>query len=298
MKNIFLPFLLLFLTLSACKQNEPEEVEPTADFLYTIKGLTVSFSNLSKNAQSYSWDFGDGHTSVVKNPVHVYSSYDTYQVTLTATNSSKKSRASKSVSLTEQRIKASFTYKTEHPMKVVLTNTSSNATTYEWDFGDGTTSTEENPTHRYKGIGVYRITLTVRNGSKQDTYQSNVTIEAPSTCQLTGFVFNRIPYNNNYYQIQITDDYIFSKTTYLWIGWSLLSSANLPYSYNLGSPKTLSIYKTFVVRLYRSSSKTSGQADGKGFWTTSLTSSKLQTYPESITYSDSSASITLNFKWK
>ncbi len=55
------------------------------DFDYNINGLEVNFTNLSANADSFLWDFGDGHTSTDTNPVHQYATTGTYQVSLTAT---------------------------------------------------------------------------------------------------------------------------------------------------------------------------------------------------------------------
>lgn len=76
-------FVVAVLLLTACKLNEPEDM-PTALFTLTQKDLTVSFTNASRNAQSFVWDFGDGKTSTDKNPVHKYSKYGTFKVTLTA----------------------------------------------------------------------------------------------------------------------------------------------------------------------------------------------------------------------
>ncbi|MFH2142570.1 MAG: C25 family cysteine peptidase [Bacteroidota bacterium] len=50
------------------------------------------------------------------------------------------------------------------PVTVTFTNTSTNATSYLWDFGDGTTSTDENPVHTYTVLGNYTVTLTADNG--------------------------------------------------------------------------------------------------------------------------------------
>ena len=282
--------------------EEPKvEKDPIAQFSYSVSGKTVTFNNTSTNASTYQWNFGDGNESTVKNPTHTYSDYGSYTVSLKAANSTKTVTTTKYITLTApvpQNPKAGFTYKTAHPLKVVLTNTSTNATSYVWDFGDGQTSTEENPTHKYSGIGVYRVKLTAKANNMTHTYETNVTIEAPTTCIFSGIVFNKIPNNNYYYQIQLTDDYILSKTTYIWTGWYLLSSANIPYTVTFNSPKTLSISTSYVLRLYKSSSKTSGQAGGKGSWTADVTSTKLRSYPESVTYSDSSTSITMNFTWK
>jgi len=62
----------------------------TADFTYgptpVLVGRAVNFTNLSRNATAYEWDFGDGGTSTAANPTHTYSTAGTYTVVLTATN--------------------------------------------------------------------------------------------------------------------------------------------------------------------------------------------------------------------
>lgn len=74
-------FLLLFAAavMCACKTS------PKANFGYNVTPpLTVEFVNLSNNADSYRWDFGDGTHSFEKEPVHTYSSTGSYRVTLRA----------------------------------------------------------------------------------------------------------------------------------------------------------------------------------------------------------------------
>jgi photosystem II stability/assembly factor-like uncharacterized protein len=58
---------------------------PVANFGYSANALTVSFSNTSTNATSYSWNFGNGQTSIATNPSYTYPSSGTYNVCLTAT---------------------------------------------------------------------------------------------------------------------------------------------------------------------------------------------------------------------
>ncbi len=62
-----------------------------------------------------------------------------------------------------------------------FTNNSKNADTYEWDFGDGNTSNEENPTHTYAESGIYTVTLTSSSaGGLTATYSSDIDIQAPA----------------------------------------------------------------------------------------------------------------------
>ena len=278
------------------------DLTPIAKFTYSKNGLTVKFINSSTNAQSYKWEFGDGQTSTETNPSHTYTNYETYSVKLTAINGSKSNSYTQSLTLTEVTPTASYTYKTEHPLKAVFTNTSKNATSYVWDFGDGTTSTEKNPTHKYQTIGVYKVKLTAKNSNgKSNMCEKNVEIIAPTTCTITGFTITKIPTNNKYYQVQLTDNYVMSKTTYFYTKWFLLSSANLPYDYTLSTAKTLNIENTYVVRLYKytgTGNPSDTQASGKGDWTANISPSDLKAYPETLTYSNSTAGIKLNFKWK
>lgn len=62
------------------------------------------------------------------------------------------------------------------PVNVAFTNSSENAESYLWDFGDGQTSAEENPTHTYEYWGVFNITLTAMNGEKSVVTQRSITI--------------------------------------------------------------------------------------------------------------------------
>ena len=60
--------------------------DPLVDFTYTYNSLHFSFSNNSTIADSYHWNFGDGNTSMLENPEHIYNEHGVYQVTLTITH--------------------------------------------------------------------------------------------------------------------------------------------------------------------------------------------------------------------
>jgi PKD repeat protein len=64
--------------------------------------------------------------------------------------------------------KAGFTYEADG-REVTFTNTSTNATSYEWDFGDGSTSTEKSPVHTYSVFGEYTVVLKVKGAGGEDT---------------------------------------------------------------------------------------------------------------------------------
>ena len=130
---------------------------------------------------------------------------------------------------------ASFTYKTEAPLKVVLTNTSTNATSYEWDFGDGKTSIEQNPTHRYSAVGSYIITLVAKNPTGSQQYRQTVKISAPRVF-IKGIRYNYVGKNGKYYRSVCQDDDFFTNTWWKTGYTPMLTDSNLPYSYIFPSP--------------------------------------------------------------
>jgi len=66
---------------------------------------------------------------------------------------------------------------------VAFTNTSSDADTYSWAFGDGETSTEENPTHTYAAGGTYTATLTATNDDGSSNAEESITVAGGSSCE-------------------------------------------------------------------------------------------------------------------
>ncbi|MCB9307305.1 MAG: peptidylprolyl isomerase [Lewinellaceae bacterium] len=68
------------------------------------------------------------------------------------------------------------------PAEVTFTNTSIKADTYAWDFGDGGTSTDANPTHRYLHSGNYTVTLHAVKGSKTVVKKQMIQVTAPERC--------------------------------------------------------------------------------------------------------------------
>lgn len=126
--------------------------------------LNVHFRNLSVNGVSFLWDFGDQTFSSEKNPSHVYNLPGNYIVSLTAKNIAGQASYKGLVNV-YQNPKAQFTvYPTNvinNSQIVVFTNYSYYGVSWLWDFGDGTTSGEESPWHKYKTEGKFDIILKV-----------------------------------------------------------------------------------------------------------------------------------------
>ncbi len=102
-KIINLMFLaVVTLLITACSSDK---VVPRALFSYEVAEDTVIFTNLSSNATSYVWDFGDNTTSTEENPIHLYTSSGTFTVVLTATNDGESNVYSEEISITKPLIK-------------------------------------------------------------------------------------------------------------------------------------------------------------------------------------------------
>ena len=151
--------------------------------------LTVQFTDSSSNAPtSWSWTFGDGGTSTVKNPSHSYTTAGTYTVTLTATNAGGSNTLTKTGYITVNAAPvvpvAAFSGTPTSgtvPLTVQFTDSSSNTpTSWSWSFGDGGTATAKSPSHQYITAGTYTVTLTVRNaqGSSQVTKRNYIRVQA------------------------------------------------------------------------------------------------------------------------
>ena len=133
-----------------------------------IKPLTVQFIDSSTGLiTTWSWDFGDGGTSTAQSPSHIYTDAGLYTVTLTVTGPGGTDPEIKAgyVTVSELPPVADFTANRTNGIKqftVEFTDNSQNIiNSWAWDFGDGGTSTEQNPYHTYTSVGTYTVTLTV-----------------------------------------------------------------------------------------------------------------------------------------
>jgi outer membrane protein OmpA-like peptidoglycan-associated protein len=149
--------------------------------------LTVQFAGSASGGRppvAYSWNFGDGGSSDVQSPSHTYEAVGDYTALLTVTDS-KKTTSQKSVSVTVScptlACSASGTPATgAAPLTVQFAGSYSGGcppVAYSWSFGDGGTSTDQNPKHTYETLGNYTASLTVTD-SKKTTSQKSVSISA------------------------------------------------------------------------------------------------------------------------
>ena len=186
---------LIFGMLSGCTQQEEIEEQLEALFEYNpaediYVNATVTFADKSTGEPtSWLWDFGDGEKSNSKDPVHKYESPDTYTVKLTILNENGDTRnTSKTIDITYKPPTAIFVHPTSElwiNTELTFTDNSTsgdaNITSWEWDFGDGTTSVLQNPpAHTYAVENQYDVSLTVTDGNGlSDTKTVRLSIGRP-----------------------------------------------------------------------------------------------------------------------
>jgi PKD repeat protein/PhoPQ-activated pathogenicity-related protein len=159
---------------------------PTADFSASstdiIFGNSITFTDLSTAGTApitgWLWNFGDGQTSTEQNPVYTYQQGGTFTVSLTVFSDHGDTTATKVNYILVRTIKpdAGFTAAPREefvgrPIQFTDTSTPGTAeiTQWLWNFGDGQTSTEQNPMHTYAEAGTYPVSLTVTSAHGTDT---------------------------------------------------------------------------------------------------------------------------------
>lgn len=164
----------------------------------------ITFNDASNSSDSnitqWAWDFGDGSITSTRSPRHTYTTSGTYTVTLNVTSTSGcTSSASQTVQILALPV-ASFSNGVAvcQNGSISFTDTSTSAdeaiTQWDWHFGDGQTSSLQNPIHTFSKAGSFAVSLTVKtgNGCASAIFVRNVVIhplpqvnfESPKICWL------------------------------------------------------------------------------------------------------------------
>lgn len=165
--------------------------------------IDVTFQDFSINPVDWQWSFGDGNTSNNQNPAHTYQSMPTDSINLTITDINGCKDSIRSVIINE--LNAEFTVNDS----VVCTNTpvifsgvDNVVSNWNWDFGDGNTSTDSVPTHYYQTGGFFEVKLIVSDGQgcndtviktsyiEVQNVEADFTFSAPGTCPPIITTFN------------------------------------------------------------------------------------------------------------
>ena len=188
----------LISDFGACKDSLSKAItvlpKPTADFAAPNTNscrapLTVQFTSSSTGAVSYKWLFGDGSSSTAQQPAHTYRQTGQYNVTLVITGQNGCTDSITKpdfVKITPASVEVrELPYQGCAPLSYtpsILVNSVEPVTAYQWDFGDGSSSTEAVPTHVYTKPGSYTLKLyfTTRSGCRDSVvYADKIKVGVP-----------------------------------------------------------------------------------------------------------------------
>ena len=170
--------------------NPTDLVFPVANFHANVTSgnapLSVQFIDLSQNVSGRNWDFGDGNSSIEQSPKHTYSATGNYTVNLTVNDGNGTNSKMLEIIVHEVPNKdkifpvaniASNVTSGYAPLSILFTDLSQNAIVWNWNFGDGTTSTEQNPMHTYLAEGTYTVNLEVSNANGTASKTVTITVQ-------------------------------------------------------------------------------------------------------------------------
>ena len=178
---------------SESEPDPPSNAPPVADFTVSCDGLSCNFGESSTDSdgtvESWSWDFGDGVSSTVRNPTHTYATEGAYQVRLTVTdNAAATGDRTRAVAVPPPPNTAPTAGFSSNCSGLACgfndgsTDAEGSVVSWAWDFGDGSSSTVRNPSHTYGAEGAYEVTLIATDddgGTATVTQVVTVTAPAP-----------------------------------------------------------------------------------------------------------------------
>jgi PKD repeat protein len=208
----------------------------------------VQFTDTSTGGPtSWQWSFGDGATSTAQNPSHTFATAASYTVVLTATNSSGSKNVSRTVTVVPALV-ASFTFSPASPavgQAVQFTDTSTGGpNSWLWDFGDGGTSTAQNPSHTFATVSSYTVVLTATNSSGSNSASRTINV-VPSSTLVASFTYSPVSPAVGQ-SVQFTDTSTGGPTSWQWsFGDGGTSAAQNPsHSYATTGTKTVTLSVT------------------------------------------------------
>jgi len=197
------------------------------DYNQTANTLIINFSDLSTSGNAISswfWDFADGNTSTEQNPSHAYDHPGLFGVCLTIQdNHGCHNTFCHHItvdSISQADCHALFDFEqVENTLTVNFSDLSSSPNTissWDWDFGDGNTSSEQAPTHTYDHAGTYNVCLTIHDNHGCTSHYCHHFVVDPIPHEGCHALFNLFPTENEL-TIQFADSSSSSNTIISWL---------------------------------------------------------------------------------
>jgi PKD repeat protein len=241
-------------TSSTTKQYYIHVIPPlsakfTADPSSGTAPLVVKFTDVSTGSpESWTWDFADGTTSPSPNPVHAYTREGVYDVKLTVTHGLNTDSSTETIlvgGVPAADFVADSTTVPENTPVHFTDKTLNSPTAWSWDFGDGATSADQNPTRVYAAKGVYTVTLTAANINGKNTQKkvNYITVGVPPTADFSTQIPTYQTGSRTQY-VKFIDTSIGNPTSWYWDfgdGWSFNGQYPPLHLYNRDGTYTVSL---------------------------------------------------------
>ena len=149
---------------------------------FTVNFIDMSWGSGNGNINSYQWNFGDGNGSAEQNPTHTYTEEGQYDVELIIFTDSCTSTFNETVFIENWDNPGDCSAFFFPEFDSITTNVQfydlsiPESTYWNWSFGDGETSFEQNPLHQYAGTGIYLVSLTSGIGDCESTFEMEIEI--------------------------------------------------------------------------------------------------------------------------
>ena len=241
------PVTIDITTVGGCTYSFIQNVviynRPTANFSYIndVVQDSVFFLNIipqSDDTLTFMWNFGDTQTSAIQDPAHHYISGGNYSVSLlSTTNHGCSSSYIQSIIIDKPTANFSHTGSCSGSIISFVDNSiysTGTISSWNWNFGDGTTSTQQNPSHIFTFAGAYNVTLVVTGSTgASGTYSTVVQVSSKPLVQFVADLQNGCsPLLVNFNDLSIAAN----GSTYLWnFGDNLTSNSQNPsHTYLVG----------------------------------------------------------------
>jgi PKD repeat protein len=189
---------------------------PLASFSNTANFLMVDFDATTSTGTglSYNWDFGDGTTDTGSAPIHNYVNDGQYTVTLIVTDLCNQTDTMVTTITVCGPLVASYVWSQNGLSLTVDASALTNATSFNWQWGDGATDTGSIATHTYATTGTFQVRLVVTNlcGQTDDTIIFIPLCVKP----VASWTYNIISSGANGMTVQFDATASFGATTYFW----------------------------------------------------------------------------------
>jgi PKD repeat protein len=193
----------------------PPQAGFTANMTIGCKPLVVQYQNTSvASGASYSWSFPDGipSYSTDPNPIVTYDHDGLFNVLLTVSNTVGNDTELKTNYINVGGQPFVGFYSVSSGLSVQFNNASVSSSNFQWNFGDGGTSTQANPTHLYSSFGAYDVTLTAISDCGTTVFTQTIVVSAlPQAAFTVQNTYGCAPYS-----VQFQNQSSSTATSYLW----------------------------------------------------------------------------------